>query len=301
MLAVGQHSLLLPSGQVHTTQNGTLEGNTRIANKKWMKLFIFRLTIWHLIWNKKLTSRDRARPWRRPGCFQYRRCCRTSNGTDAPYGSRWFDLLQFNFRLIINYVNYFEICKITDGEGAGLAAVLVPEAITETQILEGVAHDATKDGTDHWTLWGLFGNTGRPQIDIINGVVERGVLLQGVVSENTVEVVPVACALHTAHLTEGVVTGLTVFTTTLYVQWSQISTELSSNLREQVVGQLLRYTDVESLNKMNTIKISLLLVFKSFRLKYSPERFGWWNQSCTDRTLRARKPRMAGWIPRSNV
>ena len=41
----------------------------------------------HDLETKILTSRDRARPWRRPEWSRCRRCCRTTYGKDGPCGS----------------------------------------------------------------------------------------------------------------------------------------------------------------------------------------------------------------------
>ena len=113
----------------------------------------------------------------------------------------------------------------TKAEGAGKFAVLVPIAIAKFEILERLAHDATKHGANHAASQWPLRNAARPQIDVINGGIRLAVADESAVREGAGQVVPAASAWQAAELAEIVVRWYAMVAAALHVQGSQIRAE----------------------------------------------------------------------------
>ena len=170
--------LVLPFGEIHPGQYGTLARHSRIANDPsksvsyWI-LMLLELRDW-------LTFRDRARPWRKLEPFQCRRCCRKRSVPVAHYGFLAIVLLilieiengQFLKRFQKRTIDY-EIKKLTDGEWTGLVGILVPKSIAGSQIFKRFSDDASENRSHHTARQWPFRHSGCPQIDVIGWVVNR--------------------------------------------------------------------------------------------------------------------------------
>jgi hypothetical protein len=64
-----------------------------------------------------------------------------------------------------------------------LTGILEPKAITKAKILERFSHDATENWTDHAAGQRPFGDTSRPQINVVGSGVGLNVFLEGFVIE----------------------------------------------------------------------------------------------------------------------
>ncbi len=132
-----------------------------------------------------------------------------------------------------------DLVQLLQGEAAGPASVLVPEAIAVAEGAELLADDAGKCRAHHGAGQGLLGDSSRPQIDIIGRFVDGSIGRDSVVAKNTNEVAPTVDAGEATPLTPGSVRGNSMITTTLNVDSSQVKAELLARLLEEMVGHLL--------------------------------------------------------------
>ncbi len=62
--------------------------------------------------------------------------------------------------------------KLLQGEAARPAAVLVPVAIAEPQVVELLGHQAAEGGADHRARKGLLGHAGGPVVNVVKLFVD---------------------------------------------------------------------------------------------------------------------------------
>lgn len=189
--------------------------------------------------------------------------------------------------------------RLTGSERGRPAAVLVPETITETQITEGLALDATKDRSDHGARSGLLRDTARPEINVVGRGKDLSITGQSVVGENTGQIVPALGGLQTAILAESIVAGHTVLTTALHVHGSQIGTKVVLVFTEQVVGQLEDEPQLD-LNP-DSIDIHSTRIPQRSRRHRQPGRPGSSNQQCKGQRYPPCTCRKDGWRDRSTA
>ena len=64
-----------------------------------------------------------------------------------------------------------DLVELLQSEGGGPAAVLVPEAVAEPEVVELLADDAGEGGADHGPGQGHLRDAGRPHVDVVNAGV----------------------------------------------------------------------------------------------------------------------------------
>ena len=64
-----------------------------------------------------------------------------------------------------------DLVELLQSEGRGPAAVLVPEAVAEPEVVELLSDDAGEGGADHGAGQGQLGDAGRPHVDVIHAGV----------------------------------------------------------------------------------------------------------------------------------
>ena len=64
-----------------------------------------------------------------------------------------------------------DLVELLQSEGGGPAAVLVPEAVAEPEVVELLSDDAGEGGADHGSGQGHLGDAGGPHVDVVHAGV----------------------------------------------------------------------------------------------------------------------------------
>lgn len=77
------------------------------------------------------------------------------------------------------HLDFADFAQLLERETAGPTAVFVPKTIAGSEVAKLFADNAGKSGAHHGSGQGLFGHTGRPQIDIVGRFVVLFVAFDG--------------------------------------------------------------------------------------------------------------------------
>ena len=143
-----------------------------------------------------------------------------------------------------------DLAELLKGEARRPASILIPKAIARPEVGELLAEDASERRPHHGAGQGLLGHAGRPQVDVVGGLVVLLVAVDGLVAHDAAELVEVVDPLEAAELAPGVVGRHAVLTTALDVEGGQVEAVLLAGLLEQVVGHLLGHRVVEGLGHL---------------------------------------------------
>ena len=154
-----------------------------------------------------------------------------------------------------------DLGQLLKGERRRPSAVLVPEPVTVSEVVELLAHNTGEGRSNHGTRKRSFGDTGCPEVDIFRRFVELTVPLHRVVSHHAQHVVPVLHRAEPAPLPPPVVGGDAVLPASLHVQSRQVQTKLFAGFLEQMISYLLGDRIIQSLS---------YLVYKTHQVCISP-------------------------------
>ena len=127
-----------------------------------------------------------------------------------------------------------DLGKLLQGEAAGPASVLVPEPIAESKVVELLGHQAAEGWAHHGSGQRLFGDSGGPDVDVLDGGVVLSPSVDGLVVEGAVHVLPALEGLDAAELSPPVVARDAVLASALQVEGSQIEAEVFAGFLHRV-------------------------------------------------------------------